>query len=144
MRDLSLHILDILDNCIAASATRIEVTVEQDIRRDMLDIEVSDNGAGMDGATLRRARDPFFTTRSGKRVGLGLPLFAQAAREAGGEFSIQSEPGRGTRVHASFRPSHPDCRPLGDMGRTIEVIRASHPGIRLDYRHSIVEEGERT
>ena len=144
MRDLSLHILDILDNCIAASATRIEVTVEQDVSGNLLAIEVRDNGAGMDSETLSRARDPFFTTRSGKRVGLGLPLFAQAAREAGGEFSIQSEPGGGTRVHASFRPSHPDCKPLGDIERTIECIRASHPGIRLDYRHSTVGEGEGT
>jgi len=138
MRDLSLHVLDLLDNCLAAAATWASVEVREDTDRDLVEIEVQDNGVGMDAVSLARARDPFFTTRPGKRTGMGLPLFAQAAREAGGEVAIESEPGGGTRVRASFRLGHPDRKPLGDMEGTIEAVRAAHPEMELAYRHTVV------
>lgn len=138
MRDLSLHVLDLLDNCLAAAATWASVDVQEDEERGFLEIEVQDNGVGMDAATLAAARDPFFTTRPGKRTGMGLPLFAQAAREAGGTVAVESEPGSGTRVRASFRLAHPDRKPLGDMEGTIEAVRAAHPELTLEFRHSVV------
>jgi signal transduction histidine kinase len=142
MRDLSLHLLDLLDNCIAASSTRVQVRLREDRARDLLSMEIADDGEGMDEARLRLALDPFYTTRKGKRVGLGLALLAQAAREAGGEVSVSSRPGGGTRVRASFRLSHPDRKPLGDLDGTIRAVRATHPEITLEYSYALVGECE--
>ena len=138
MRDLSLHLLDILDNCITASATRVEILVREDRERDLVEMEISDDGVGMDRDAIARAADPFYTTRPGKRVGMGLALLAQAAREAGGGISIDSRPGGGTRIRASFRLSHPDRKPLGDLDGTVDAMRAAHPELALELRHSIV------
>ena len=142
MRDLSLHLLDLLDNCIAAAASHVEVRIREDRARDLLEMEIQDDGTGMDGESLQRALDPFYTTRAGKRVGLGLALFAQASREAGGSVSVSSEPGGGTRVSGSFRLSHPDRKPLGDMDGTIQAVRATHPGMSLEYSYTLVEASE--
>jgi signal transduction histidine kinase len=116
MQDLALHILDIVENSLAASARRVAILIVDDTRQDLLSIEIKDDGKGMDAEAKRRALDPFFTTRTTRRVGLGLPLLAQAAREAEGSFEITSRRGKGTIVKASFRRSHPDCRPVGDIG----------------------------
>jgi signal transduction histidine kinase len=137
MEDLSLHVLDIVQNSIAASAKRIEILVAEDTERDILSIEISDDGNGMDAEALERARDPFYTTKTTRRVGLGVPLLAQAARECNGKFQITSEPGSGTTIKASFRRSHPDRKPLGDMLETIRMIVAASPNLELRYEHRI-------
>ena len=133
MKDLSLHILDLVDNSLAASARRIAVRLNLDPRADLLTVVIEDDGEGMDETTLARALDPLFTTRSGTRTGMGLPLFAQASREAGGRLKLDSRPGGGTKVEATFRLSHPDCKPLGDVEGTIEALRASHPEIQIVF-----------
>lgn len=135
MEDLSLHILDIVENSIAASASRIEVLLEEDTSRDLLSLEVRDNGTGMDAETRKRALDPFFTTRTTRRIGLGLPLLAQAAREAGGGVEIESEPGRGTVVRAVFQLSHPDRKPLGDITQTLRTILVGRPELNLRFEY---------
>jgi hypothetical protein len=89
---------------------------------------------------LKRALDPFFTTKRGKPVGLGLSLFAQAARESGGEMEVRSNPRRGTAVHARFGLTHPDRKPLGDLDKTLLVLRASHPEIEFEYSHTVIDE----
>jgi signal transduction histidine kinase len=137
MEDLSLHVLDIVQNSIAASAKRIEILVVEDSERDMLSIEIRDDGNGMDAEALEKARDPFYTTKTTRRVGLGVPLLAQAARECDGTFQITSEPGSGTTIKASFRQTHPDRKPLGDMLETIRMIVTASPNLELRYEHRI-------
>ena len=96
MEDLSLHILDIVENAIAAKAQRIEISVVEEPAEDRLTIEIKDDGFGMDEDVRQKVMDPFFTTRTSRKVGLGLSLLAQAAREAGGNLEIDTRPGDGT------------------------------------------------
>jgi anti-sigma regulatory factor (Ser/Thr protein kinase) len=135
MQDLSLHILDIVENSITASASRIKILIVEDTPRDLLSLEITDNGQGMDPEVRRGALDPFFTTRSTRRVGLGLPLLAQAARESGGTLEIASEPGRGTTVKATFQLSHPDRKPLGDVAETLRTILCGRPELDLQFEY---------
>ena len=135
MEDLSLHILDIVENSVAAAADRIEILIDEDTRNDRLSLEIRDNGRGMDEATRKKALDPFYTTRTTRRVGLGLPLLAQAAREAGGTFELESEPGRGTLVKAVFQLSHPDRKPLGDIAATLQTILSGRPDLDLHFQY---------
>ena len=141
MEDLSLHILDIAENALSAGAGRVEVRVEEDIGRDLLILTIQDNGEGMDAETVRHATDPFFTTKTVRRVGLGLPLLKQAAEECDGRFSIISEKGRGTMVTASFRYSHIDRKPLGDIAATLVVLIAGNPG--ADFLFAYRKDGYR-
>ncbi len=135
MEDLSLHILDIVENSIRAKASRIEIKVIEDIRKDLLTIEIKDNGQGIDEGTVKRVLDPFFTTRTTRKVGLGLPLLSQAARESGGEVEIESKVGRGTRVKATFGYSHIDRKPLGNMEMTLTALIAGNPEVDFTYEH---------
>jgi len=135
MDDLSLHILDIAENAVAAGATRIALAVIEDERRDLLTIEVSDNGRGMSQRTLRRALDPFFSTK-GKRTGLGLSLLAQAAGQCGGNVAILSAAGKGTKVRARFRYGHIDRPPLTNMKQTLLTLVLGHAEIEVLYRHN--------
>lgn len=135
MEDLSLHILDIAENSINAMANRIEIRIVEDRANDLVSVEIKDDGIGMDEQTLKKALDPFFTTRTTRRVGLGLSLLAQAAKDSEGTFELSSSPGRGTTVNATFRLSHPDCKPMGDIDQTMQVLVVSHPGIDFLYEH---------
>jgi len=130
-----LHILDIAENSIASSAGRIEIRIEEDTGRDVLTIEIKDDGKGMDEQTLQKTLDPFFTTRTTRRVGLGLPLLAQAARQTDGKIELDSKPGQGTTVKATFSLSHLDRQPMGDMQETIRTLVAGHPEIDFLYEH---------
>jgi len=137
MEDLSLHILDIVENSIEAKATKIIIRVVEDIKRDLLTIEIKDNGKGIDKENLNKVFDPFYTTRTTRRVGLGLPLLVQAAKEGGGGIKIESNPGKWTKVKATFQYSHIDRRPLGDMEKTITTLIVGNPGIHFIYKHQI-------
>lgn len=131
MEDLSLHILDVVQNAVRAGARTIRIRLREDRRSDRLTLSIRDDGRGMDAETARRATDPFFTTKGGKRVGLGLPFLAQAAEETGGRLSVRSAEGRGTAVRAVFRPSHPDMKPQGDVVETLAALVTAHPEIRF-------------
>jgi signal transduction histidine kinase len=135
MEDLSLHILDIAENSISGSAKRIEIRIEENPGSDVLTIEIKDDGKGMDEQTLQKALDPFFTTRTTRRVGLGLPLLAQAARQTDGKIEVASKPGQGTTVKATFILSHLDRQPMGDIQETIRTLVAGHPEIDFLYEH---------
>jgi K+-sensing histidine kinase KdpD len=135
MEDLSLHILDIAENSISASAKRIEIRIDEDEGNDLLTIEIKDDGKGMDEETLQKVLDPFFTTRTTRRVGLGLSLLAQATRESDGTIELDSKPGKGTKIKASFRYSHLDRKPMGDIDETLQTLVAGHPGIDFLYEH---------
>lgn len=135
MEDLSLHILDIVENSIRAGAKEVEIRIEENVAKDCLEIEISDDGAGMDKTTIEKALDPFFTTKTVRKVGLGLSLFREAARAAGGDMTVQSEPGKGTRVKATFRHSHIDRQPLGDLAKTLETLIVANPEVRFRFYH---------
>lgn len=135
MQDLSLHILDIIENSINAGAKRVEIMINEDLEKDILSIEIKDNGGGIDREALEKVLDPFYTTRTTRRVGLGLSLLSQSAREAEGDIAIKSEKGVGTAVHAYFKHSHIDRRPLGNMADTILVLIAGNPDIDFYYKH---------
>ena len=130
-----MHVLDIAENSIAAGAKHLEIRVCESHREDRLSIEIIDNGRGMSEDTLRKATDPFFTTRTTRRVGLGLSLFEQAAKRAGGEFKIASSPGVGTKVTGVFQLSHVDRQPLGPMDQTLFALIVGNPQIELNYLH---------
>lgn len=133
MRELALHILDVLQNAREAGATRVELVVEEDPAGDRLVIEVRDNGKGMDRQTVQKVLDPFYTTRKTRHVGLGLPLFAAAAEQCGGGLEIDSEPGRGTTVRAVFGLGHVDRAPLGNLAATILTFLLGEPACDLVY-----------
>jgi signal transduction histidine kinase len=135
MEDLSLHILDIAENSITASAKMIGIRIIEDHAKDLLTIEIMDDGKGMDKHSLQKALDPFFTTRTTRKVGLGLSLLAQATRESDGKIELSSEPGKGTTVKAVFRLSHLDRKPIGDINETIRTLVAGHPEIDFIYEH---------
>lgn len=135
MEELSLHILDIVENSIAAGARWVRIRVREDRQADILAIEIADNGRGMSEDMRQKAADPFFTTRTTRRVGLGLPLFEQAARAAGGEFKLESRPGAGTTVTGVFQYRHVDRQPLGDMAGTLLSLAAGNPDVRFSYSH---------
>jgi hypothetical protein len=135
MRELSLHVLDVLENSLEAGATCIELVIEEDIAADRLSITIQDNGRGMDRAQLDRVFDPFFTTRSTRHVGLGVPLFKAAAERCNGNLTVASQPGEGTVLQAVFQHSHIDRAPLGDTtGMLLAVILAGSCDVHYVHR----------
>lgn len=137
MRELSLSVLDIVQNSISAGAGLTQISVNTDTAADRLVIRITDNGCGMTEEQVRQVTDPFFTTRTTRRVGMGVPLFKLAAEQTGGSLVITSEPGKGTEVTASFVPSHVDMTPLGDMESTIAILIRLNPNIDFTYEFGI-------
>jgi hypothetical protein len=135
MLELSLHILDIVENSTRAGAGLVGISIEEDRAADRFRIEITDDGPGMDEETRKKAVDPFYTTRTVRRVGLGLPLFRQAAQAANGSFSIRCGARGGTTVSAEFQWSHIDRQPLGDMASTLGTLIAGNPGVEFVYTH---------
>lgn len=136
MFELSLHILDILENSLRAGADRIEISILESTERDLLEIIVVDDGEGMEKELEEKALDPFTTTKKKrKQVGLGLPLFKALAEHCDGNFSLRSEPSEGTEVAARFRRSHIDRPPLGEMAATVISVLSGHPKVELVYNH---------
>ncbi len=135
MEDFSLHLLDIAENALTAGASRIEIRIFEQTKENAMRIEIKDNGCGMDEQTAKQVLDPFYTTKSDKRVGLGLPLLAQAAREAGGDIEIQTAPGKGAVVRATFQLNHPDLKPLGDVLETMVTLACTHPQVQFIFEH---------
>jgi hypothetical protein len=135
MRELSLHILDALENALEAGATLIELAVEEDLETDRLRITIHDNGRGMNEDQLARIFDPFFTTRGTRHVGLGIPLFKAAAERCNGDLTIASRLGEGTTLRATFQHSHIDRAPLGNItGTLLAVILSGSCDLRYVHR----------
>lgn len=135
MRELSQHILDLLQNGIEAGAKHLVLDIDDDERANLLTIRVRDDGRGMDAETLQKVTDPFFTTRTTRHVGLGVPLLKAAAERCNGTFRIESERGRGTEVCATFQRDHLDRAPLGNMVITLMGVLLSEQACDLVYRH---------
>lgn len=135
MKDLAMHIMDILQNSTRAGATVVELTVRIDRAADLLTLVFGDNGCGMDAETVEKVVNPFFTTRTTRKVGLGLPLLKQNAEMAGGTFAITSTPNVGTEVTATFQWSHIDRKPLGDIAGAVVLTASAYPNIRFIFRY---------
>ncbi len=131
MEDLSLHILDIVENSINAAATFIRISIVEETVKDLFTVEIEDNGKGMTDAFLQKVLDPFCTTRTTRKIGLGLSLLAQSARETGGDIVVRSIVGKGTVVTADFRPSHIDMKPLGNIADTVTTLIAGNPCVDI-------------
>ncbi len=136
MVEISLHILDIVQNSIRANANLIEISINEDLDSNVMEITISDNGCGMDEEFLKDVTNPFRTTRTTRKVGLGVPMFKGAAELTGGNFDISSEIGVGTTVFASFVHDSIDRQPLGDMAFTIVTLVNSSPEIDFVYTHT--------
>ncbi|HHU82787.1 MAG TPA: ATP-binding protein [Firmicutes bacterium] len=137
MKDLALHILDLVQNSLRAGAQLIEIHLVEEAGKDLLHVTVEDDGKGIPAGTLEKVMDPFYTTRTSRRVGLGLPLFEAAARRSGGSLAVTSTPGRGTRLEATFQLRHWDRPPLGDMAETILTLLAANPEVDFVYRQKL-------
>jgi anti-sigma regulatory factor (Ser/Thr protein kinase) len=137
LRELALHIMDLAENGLNAGATLIELSVDEDRLANRLTITIRDNGRGIPEKLVNDALSPFFTTRTTRRVGLGLSLFREASRRCEGTFELKSEEGKGTEVSATFRMDHIDLAPLGDMGSTLSCLIMGNPGVDFLYRHRV-------
>lgn len=137
MPELSLNVLDIAQNSVKAGAALVTVTVGEDTTADRLTITIGDNGCGMTPEQVQRVIDPFYTTRTTRRVGLGVPFFAMAAELTGGHLDIVSHVGEGTTVTAVFGLSHIDRMPLGDMAATMVSLIQCNPDIDFVYTYRV-------
>lgn len=130
-----MHILDIVQNSISAGASLVEISITESPKEDLISICVRDNGCGMSEEFLARVTDPFTTTRTTRKVGLGLPLLKAAATACGGSFSIHSKEGVGTVVEASFGLRNIDREPVGDMAGTMANLISVNDGVEFLYTH---------
>ncbi|MDX9810839.1 MAG: ATP-binding protein [Bacteroidales bacterium] len=143
MINLSLNILDVVQNSIRAGASTISIVIREMKEPDLYDIEITDNGSGIPADLLPKVTDPFVTTRTTRKVGMGLPLLRQHAIMAGGDLEIESHEGSGTRVKAVFSLSHIDRQPLGDMPGVMMILIAANPETDFIYTH-MTDNGEYT
>ena len=134
MKELSLHILDIAMNSVSAKASLVKIFIDE--TPDALTITIADNGCGMTPDFVARVLDPFTTTRTTRKVGMGLPLFKLAAEQTGGTLDIHSVLGEGTTVKAAFGADSIDLPPLGDMPDTVFTLISAAPDIDFHYRHT--------
>lgn len=140
MKELSLNILDITENSVKAMATVVDIKLTES--EEQLLISISDNGVGMSEEVLNSVSDPFYTTRTTRKVGMGIPLFRLAAEQTGGELKISSkhiyndQDEHGTAVVATFNKNHIDCTPLGDIISTIVTLIQGHPNVDFVFTHT--------
>ena len=139
MRDISMHILDIAGNSVRAGASLIKISVTENPDDDTLVLTVEDDGCGMDKETIAKAMDPFFTSHHTRKVGLGIPLLQQNVQQTGGNVVIESQPGKGTLLKATFTRSHIDRPPMGDLPGTLSLMVSGNPGSDFCFVHRINE-----
>lgn len=139
LRELSLHILDIVQNSIAANATLIEIGIQVDTKKDLLTIYINDNGKGMTSQQLKDVDNPFYTSRTTRKVGLGLPLFKMSAQLAGGDLKVHSKVNVGTKVEATFEWSNIDRVPLGNLCETLTAIIRANGHLDFTYKEQFNE-----
>ena len=137
MRELSLHLLDIAENSIAAGAKNITMSIEENSSTDLLKLKVIDDGRGMDQDTVKKVIDPFVTSRTTRKVGLGIPLLKEAAEACNGSLDLSSELGQGTTLAVAFQNSHIDRMPLGDIPTTFLNLLVSNPVVHWIFVYRI-------
>lgn len=137
MREISLNILDIAQNSVTANATEIRIDIGIDTASDRLRVSVIDNGCGMSEEFLRKVTDPFTTTRTTRKVGLGIPLFKDSAESTGGSFEIKSKPGEGTTTTAVYVLGSIDRMPLGRLQDTLALLIMAKESVRYIFTYSV-------
>ncbi len=143
MKELSLNILDVVQNSIRAKSQSINVVIEESVKKNSIRIIITDDGQGISEEMLPDVTDGFVTSRTKRKVGLGLPFLRQHAESAGGWLKIRSHEGAGTRVEASFILDHIDRQPMGDIAGVIKILMMTNPDIEFRYKHS-TDSGEFT
>lgn len=143
MKELSLHVYDLMENSIAAKASLIELIIIDSLKDSIYSFMIKDNGKGMSQDFLAKVTDPWTTTRTTRKVGIGLPLIKMNTELCGGGMNIESEVGKGTTLRFWFQHDHIDRAPMGDIAGTIVMLCAQHEDIHYIYRH-ITDEGEYT
>ncbi len=141
MREITLHLIDLAENSVSAGARTIKIGVCEDLKADRLTASIEDDGRGMDAETVKKVTDPFYTSRTTRKVGLGIPLFKEAAEECNGELNISSKLGEGTRVEVSFKHSHIDRMPLGNLSTTFLGLLVGHPDLHWVFRYTARKDG---
>ncbi len=137
MKEIALHIMDIVQNSVSAGATLVNIEVIEKNAEDRFIVIISDNGRGMDKEVINKVTDPYYTTRTTRSVGMGIPLLKQNAEQAGGSFTITSRQGEGTIVTSIFGHSHIDRPPKGDIPGVVSILAGSNPEMDFVYRHAI-------
>jgi hypothetical protein len=127
MDEIASHIMDIVANSVSAKATYITIEITRDSGRSLLSLHIKDDGVGMDEETVKKVLDPFYSTKTGKKVGLGVPLLKGTAETTGGTFRLSSGIGKGTEIFATFDLNHPDLPPLGNLRDTMLVVVIGNP-----------------
>jgi len=136
MKEIALHLLDLAENSISAHANAVRIDVREDFRVNQLTASVEDNGDGMTEEVVRQVVDPFYTSRTERKVGLGIPLFKASAEACHGAMKISSRPGSGTKVEATFQHSHIDRMPLGDLPSTVLALVLTHPEVHWVFQYT--------
>jgi anti-sigma regulatory factor (Ser/Thr protein kinase) len=137
LRELALHLLDLAENSVSAKSETIEIDVEEDHAADRLRLRIRDNGSGMSPEMVARVTDPFVTSRTTRKVGLGIPLLKAAAEACNGGLTIQSAPGEGTCVAVEFQHNHIDRMPLGSLSSTILTLVVGSPEVHWIFRYNV-------
>jgi hypothetical protein len=140
MDEICAHIMDIAANALTAGAANIAISVKVDHSRNLLLVTFKDDGKGMNEETVKKVTDPFFSTKKGKRVGLGIPLLKGTAETCGGQFNLTSKPGEGVDISVSFQLDHPDLPPLGSLKDTILVLVVGNP--HVDFLFTVTEDAK--
>ena len=135
MLELAAHILDIAENSIRAGATLVEIIINEDEKENLLSIEINDDGSGMSKEEIKKVFDPFYTTKTVRRIGLGIPLLSEAAQRAGGNLHLDSIKGEGTKLTATFQLDHLDRQPMGNILSTIRNLIAGNSSVDFIYKH---------
>lgn len=148
MIDLAMHMMDIVQNSLRAGAGKIEIDLVENSHDRTLQFRVKDNGIGMDEETVKKLDDPFFTTRTTRKVGLGVPFLKMTCEQTGGELKVSSGKGVGSEIEAFYRTDHPDCLPLGDMAGYLALLLRANPHVffrficRIDEAEFILDSDE--
>lgn len=142
MKEIVLHLLDLAENSISAGAKTIQIAICEDLDQDLLTASIEDDGRGMDEETVRKITDPFYTSRTTRSVGLGIPLLKEAAEACKGGIKILSKPKSGTRVKVTFQHSHIDRMPLGNLPDTFIGLTVTHPEVHWIFRYTARKNGK--
>ena len=136
MQDIAMHVLDIGMNSLKADSSEVKIILKEDTNSSKISFIIIDNGKGMDGMELKNAQDPFYTTRTTRRFGLGIPFIKAAAEICGGKFLLESIKGEGTRLVAEFDSSNIDCPPIGNIPDAIVCLMVFDETINLIYQYN--------
>lgn len=141
MKELALHVLDIAENSVRGEAKTIEIIIEEDLEENRFVLDINDDGKGIPEDMLKTIRNPFTTTRTHRKVGMGIPFLNDTCLMCGGKLTINSTVGVGTKVHAEMEHKNIDRPPLGDIASTLVNLFSSYPDIHFQYQHSYRDAG---